>query len=217
MVLSLEEQATNYQTMRHVERVRNLINRVVMLFLCSRHPKRDLPVDLIDLVEAYWDWRKTGFVPCLSKQLLMIFDNTTHHPRQDCCVGFVECLLARGETHDQSKMEEPEVKIFTEWTPKLAALTYGSDEYNRLLKETLAFALAHHYGHNRHHPEHFVNGVNDMNLVDIFEMFIDWKAASERHDNGNIRTSVDINAERFKLSEQTVNLLQGTADLLDGV
>jgi len=41
-------------------------------------------------------------------------------------------------------------------------------------------ALEHHYALYRHHPEHFQNGIDDMNLIDLVEMFADWKASSER-------------------------------------
>ena len=93
MTLTLEERATNNETFRHIERVRNLLN---------------------------------------------------------ACV--VE-LLKRGELHDQTKLESPEVEAFTEYTPKLAECTYGSDEYKGFL-DAIKPALSHHYAHNRHHPEH---------------------------------------------------------------
>ena len=151
--LSLEEQATNYHTFRHIERVRNLLNS------------------------------------CVAE------------------------LLKRGELHDQTKLERPEVEAFTEHTSKLASSTYDSEEYNQRKKEMKA-ALDHHYANNRHHPEHFKNGVDDMNLLDILEMICDWKAASERHTDGNIRKSIESNANRFNLSPQLVKILENTADLL---
>lgn len=92
--LTAEEKATNFETMRHIERVRNLLNQ------------------------------------------------------------FAIALLRRGELHDQSKLERPEVELFTEWTPKLAACTYGSAEYDEYRKQ-LAPSLSHHYAKNRHHPEFF--------------------------------------------------------------
>ena len=64
----------------------------------------------------------------------------------------IKDLLRRGELHDQSKLQSPEVEVFEEYTPKLRDLTYGSDEY----KEALAGmkpALDHHYAHNSHHPD----------------------------------------------------------------
>jgi hypothetical protein len=62
-MLSLEEKACNFDTMRHIERVRNLLNI------------------------------------------------------------FVADLLERGEKHDQTKLEPPEVGPFTEMTHVLAKLT----------------------------------------------------------------------------------------------
>ena len=72
-------------------------------------------------------------------------------------------------------------------------------------------ALAHHYANNRHHPEHHKNGVDDMTLIDVLEMLIDWKAASERHNDGNILKSIEKNADRFGLSPQLVKILENTA------
>lgn len=48
---------------------------------------------------------------------------------------FVDKLISRGVEHDRLKLESPEVEIFTEYTPKLANSTYGSEEYNNFLKE----------------------------------------------------------------------------------
>lgn len=149
--MTTEHQATNFATMRHIERVRNLLN------------------------------------------------------------VFIIELLRRGEAHDQSKLVSPEVELFTEFTPKLAACTYGSAEYEGFRK-AMGPALAHHYANNRHHPEHWKDGVNDMNLVDLVEMFCDWKAAGERHNNGNILKSIQVNADRFSLSPQLLRILENTAE-----
>lgn len=52
--------------------------------------------------------------------------------------------------------------------------------------------------------------VNGMSLLDLIEMLADWKAATERHANGDIRKSIDINTERFKLSPQLADILRNT-------
>lgn len=153
MTLSENEKATNYETFRHIERVRNLLN------VCIKE------------------------------------------------------LIKRGELHDQTKLESPEVEMFAEYTPKLAASTYGSEEYKKFL-EAIKPALDHHYANNRHHPEHHKNGINDMNLLDLIEMLCDWKAASERHNDGNIRKSIEVNANRFGMSPQMVKIFENTADVL---
>ena len=122
-------------------------------------------------------------------------------------------LDLRGELHDQTKLKEPEVAFFTEFTPKLAHCTYGSEEYKANMI-AMKPAIDHHNAHNRHHPEHHKNGIDDMNLIDLVELMCDWKAASERHNDGNIRKSLEINANRFGISPQLLRILENTADIL---
>ncbi len=148
--LTEKEKATNYDTFRHIERVRNLINLVITK------------------------------------------------------------LLTRGEKHDQTKLESPEVQYFSEYTDKLANVTYGSEDYNNY-KKAMQPALDHHYANNSHHPEFHKNGINDMTLLDLVEMLVDWKAASERHNDGNIHKSIEINAKRFNMSPQLTTIFENTA------
>ncbi len=149
-----QEKATNYDTMRHIERVHKLLN------------------------------------------------------------FFIVELLRRAEQHDQSKLVEPEVAAFTAHTASLANTTYGSKEYHDVKNGPLGKAIEHHYAHNRHHPEHFKDGINDMTLVDLVEMFCDWKASSERHHDGNIRKSIEVNANRFGISPQLVRILENTLEVI---
>lgn len=122
-------------------------------------------------------------------------------------------LLRRANKHDNSKLESPEVEIFDEMTPKLAGCTYGSEEYKGFLGK-MKPALDHHYAHNSHHPEHYKEGIDGMNLFDLMEMFFDWKAASERHNDGNINKSIEVNGGRFKMSQQLIRIFENTAKML---
>lgn len=126
----------------------------------------------------------------------------------------IDKIDIRGVKHDASKLESPEVEAFAENTSILKNLTYGSDEYNIQL-EKLKPALEHHYAANRHHPEHFVNGINDMTLVDIIEMFCDWKASTLRQNDGNLLKSIELNAERFSIDPQLKQILINTARMID--
>lgn len=126
----------------------------------------------------------------------------------------IQELISRAEKHDKTKLEEPEVSIFNEYTEKLAGVTYGSSEYKQFLDE-MKPALDHHYRHNRHHPEFHVRGVEGMNLVDLIELACDWKSASTRHKNGNIRKSIELNTSRFELSEQVAHILMNTVELME--
>jgi hypothetical protein len=118
--------------------------------------------------------------------------------------------LDRTTCHDRSKTESPEVEIFDEFTSKLKTTTYGSEEYRQQLA-AMGEGLRHHYAANRHHPEHFPNGVNGMTLVDLVEMLADWKAATERTADGSLSRSLDIQQARFELSNQLVTILWNTA------
>lgn len=113
------------------------------------------------------------------------------------------------DKHDQSKLEQPEKALFDEFTPKLKGLTYNSEEYKAILAE-LKVALDHHYLYNSHHPEHNQSGVAGMTLIDLIEMFCDWKAATERHADGNFANSILKNKDRFCMDPQLVSIFENT-------
>ncbi len=123
--------------------------------------------------------------------------------------AFSNNLRNRAIAHDQSKLVSPEKEIFDIVTPKLKGLTYGSDEYKAALGE-MGEALTHHYEKNSHHPEHYPDGIDGMDLLDLVEMLADWRAASERVANGSILESLEINRERFKISDQLYKILCNT-------
>lgn len=125
-------------------------------------------------------------------------------------------LTTRGVNHDKSKLDTPEIELFAEYTDKLATLEYNSDEYKQSLIE-LKPALEHHYATNRHHPEHYSNGISDMSLIDLIEMICDWKASSERQLNGNLLKSIEVNTKRFGISDQLKQILINTAKTLDEI
>jgi len=137
--------------------------------------------------------------------------DTLEHVQKVCShlYEFSDGLHERADAHDVSKLESPEKEIFDVVTPKLSALTYGSDEYKAGIAE-LGEALTHHYEVNSHHPEHYPNGVSGMSLLDVVEMFCDWKAASERHADGDFAKSLEINKERFAISDQLAEIFENT-------
>lgn len=122
---------------------------------------------------------------------------------------FIRDLLDRAEVHDASKFEEPELSSFAENTHRLGSVEYGSKEYEEMRKE-LAPAIENHYAKNRHHTEHWPNGINDMTLMDVLEMLCDWKASTARNKNGNIRNSIEVNSKRYKINPQLRKILENT-------
>ncbi len=150
-----EEKAQSYETMRHIETLRNLLNNVVCEF------------------------------------------------------------LRRGQEHDQSKMGDPELALFTKFTPKLKFVEYNSPEYHEFL-EGLTPALDNHYAKNSHHPQHYEQGIEGMNLFDLLEMLCDWEASSRRTLDGDLDRSIEINIDRFKISPQLAQILRNTVPLVKG-
>ena len=149
-------------------------------------------------------------------------------------------LHDRARDHDASKLEEPEKSIFDEYTPKLKNTTYGSAEYKQYLKEmkkALDHHYAYNRHHPEHFATlkkdtnifsklwtKFLTKINNliepylsnrssvsyMNLIDVIEMFCDWKAATLRHADGDILNSIKINKKRFGMSEQLCQILINT-------
>jgi len=58
--------------------------------------------------------------------------------------------------------------------------------------------------------EEHISRANNMNLFDLLEMFIDWTAACQRHADGDINKSIEINTARFALSPQLAEIFKNT-------
>jgi hypothetical protein len=123
------------------------------------------------------------------------------------CINDLNRRLIR---HDESKFVRAEFDTFVKYTPKLKTSTYNSPEYKQFLEE-MKPALAHHYKNNDHHPEFFTHGIKDMGLMELTEMLADWKAATERHENGSLVKSIAQNMKRFGYTKEIAILLGNTA------
>ena len=130
--------------------------------------------------------------------------------------AMIGTLTRKAEAHDQSKLASPEVEIFEEYTPKLRGCTYDSEEYRQNMKE-MQVAIQHHNKFNRHHPEYFTNGIHGMNLLDLVEMLCDWKAATMRHSDGDIYTSLELNQKRFGYSDELKGVMLNTVKLIEAL
>lgn len=119
-------------------------------------------------------------------------------------------LIDRSVHHDLSKTREPELATYDEVVPRLREVAYGSAEHAELVA-AMGEGLRHHYAHNRHHPEHFRDGINGMTLVDLIEMLADWRAATERGPDDDLARTLQLNCERFGVSPQLADVLLNTA------
>jgi len=126
----------------------------------------------------------------------------------------VRILLDKSVKHDESKLENPEKEIFDKYTPLLSNTTYGSETYKNHLQE-MGNGLQHHYEYNFHHPEHYVNGIQGMTLIDIMEMIIDWLAATKKHKDGDILKSIEINQKRFGYGDDLKQIFINTIKELE--
>ena len=124
----------------------------------------------------------------------------------------VKELEKRAKDHDQSKLHNPEKSCYDKYIPMLRTAKYGSKEYEEIRDKMLNEGLKHHYEANRHHPEHFKNGINDMTLIDVVEMFCDWYAASKNSDTG-FESGLKMNKNKFKMSEQLYQIFKNTYDV----
>jgi hypothetical protein len=126
-----------------------------------------------------------------------------------------ERLNFRAQTHDRSKLYDPELPYFAKYTHLASGVSYGSPEYQAFL-DAMKPAIDHHYRCNLHHPEHYTDGIDGMSLIDLIEMMCDWMASTKRYKDGDIRKSLDVHVPRFKIGGQLETILRNTIRELEG-
>ena len=116
-------------------------------------------------------------------------------------------------SHDASKYSD------SEFEPYRKNFHSINDEEKAENEEDFERAWEHHYTVNSHHPEYWIhdNVILDMSLPAILEMLCDWKASSERHADGNIYRSIEINQSRFGYSDEVKDILKNTVDFLNSI
>lgn len=144
------------------------------------------------------------------KIIKWIYHTTIHKFWIFCGLSkFALRLVYRGLVHDLSKYSICELKGYSQLLPRLKGTTYGSEEYKQLLKE-LKPTIEHHYRYNRHHPEFYKNGIKEMELIDVVEMFIDWQISVKKHADGDLNKSLDTNRIRFGMSEDLTQIMRNS-------
>ena len=83
------------------------------------------------------------------------------------------------------------------------------------------FAWLLHQKRNKHHWQWWIlptdeEGIKvfEMPMKYRIEMLCDWKAATLRNKNGDIRKSIEINKKRFGMSDQLTNILLNTLEVI---
>ena len=120
-------------------------------------------------------------------------------------------LLERSLNHDESKFGPEEFPVYAKAIDKFETHHFGTPGYVEA-KNSIASATKHHYEHNRHHPEHYSDGIAGMDLVDLIEMLCDWKAATLNHKDvpGNMAKSMEFGIRQYKISPQLAKVLYNT-------
>lgn len=117
----------------------------------------------------------------------------------------------RKTMHDASKLRDPEKACYDKYIPMLKEAKYGSKEYQEIKEKMREEGLNHHFEVNSHHPEHYKNGIDDMDLIDIVEMFVDHFSAAQRSDT-SFEDGLKMNAKKYGYSPQLYNIMKNTYD-----
>lgn len=204
-MLTDKQKATNYETLKHIELVMQLL--ATMQHEIARrmfsHDRSKLESPEMEMFEQFTDrlagltYGSEEYRACLEEMkktaLGHHYENNRHHP---------EFFQDSPKNTDTIKLCESVLLGLNQIKP-----TSPDDEYTVGNSINLIEA----------YRRSLESSVNHMNLIDVLEMTCDWKAATLRHDDGDIYKSVEINIKRFGLSPQLTNIILNTIPLLISV
>lgn len=119
-------------------------------------------------------------------------------------------ILSAGQTHDISKLTGNEWKYLCDFEK-----FKGSEELEKAVQE--------HVSNNSHHPEFWIHGIHEMDLVSLAELVADWFSRGKEFNNpianfllekGFKKYGFSAKDECFKKMNYFYNLLTN-GDLLD--
>ena len=123
--------------------------------------------------------------------------------------GFLKDMGAALQHHYQVNSHHPE--HFKMWQCPLCNSVFRNDEVTIDFEpETMLCPKCCSHGAIFEAALEPASGIYGMSLLDVIEMLADWKAAGMRHANGDITTSLEINKDRFGISEQLFIILKNT-------
>ena len=186
----------------HMERVRNLLN-IFVIQLLKRGEEHDQSKIVSPEMEKFAEASKLGDLSFdtpeyaaskeqLADALAHHYANNRHHPEH-----FKDC-----ESGDADLIDRQVSKVLSE----IKELDDEEDkEEIEDLKKTVDILQSQ--------AASMRSSVNNMNLLDVDEMFADWKASSERQKDGNLRKSIEVAGQRFGLSPQLVRIFENSVDI----
>lgn len=115
---------------------------------------------------------------------------------------FIQELKHRADTHDDSKLEEPEISGWRKMDDE-PRYSYGTKEYEDKVKR-YHWLMELHWRRNRHHPEYWQiwQYRRDRDLIDYIEMLVDWLAYNDKKlSYSEARKLVAKQAARYHMDE----------------
>jgi len=123
-------------------------------------------------------------------------------------------LQKRAVAHDRSKFDDPEFSTFVSTRPDFKKANYGTPEYEAVCLAAKV-GVDHHYANNRHHTAHHLNGIKDMNFMDLLEMLADWKAAARRSPDLTFKDSLPRAFKKYEIDETLQRIFMNTIAYLE--
>jgi Rad3-related DNA helicase len=193
--LTQAELATNAETWKHINLVMQLLAsaQIELMRRQFTHDRSKLATPEVStfteytpkLTEStYGSDEYKQFLQGMKPALDHHYSKNRHHPE----------FHAKGNS---KKVSEMLAQI-----DKLERLMGSNDELDEVLKEQIKFL--------ENEVKASTSRVSNMNLFDLLEMLIDWYAATKRHNNGDIYRSVEVNRDRFDMSDQLVQIFLNT-------
>lgn len=121
----------------------------------------------------------------------------------------IEELTRRAVLHDVSKYSDSEFQGFIQSAYYVLG-PWGKENIPDEVRKRLRESMTKHHEANDHHPEHFQCGMEDMDLIQLLEMAIDWKSAMIRHGNFDIEENVRVGQTRFGYPDFFAKILVNT-------
>lgn len=203
MSLNEQEKATNAETWEHINLVMKLLASAQIELMRRQfthdrsklgHPEVSTFTEFTPKLKdsTYGSDEYKGFLAAMAPALKHHYENNRHHPE------FFENIQSSPHLNDIEKDLEglTHLKKIVDGDAPI----YPDDIY---LVEQIIKSVDRR-------KEEAQAPINNMNLFDIIEMFIDWVAAGKRHADGNINKSIQINTDRFSLSPQLVRIFENT-------
>lgn len=197
-----EESTTyNIETIRHIEKVRNYIAIVMfeLMYRQSEHDQSKLLEPEKSVFDEYTPKLKNStygsdeyksFLAGMKPALDHHYKCNQHHPEH---YSLWKCPICQSVFREEDAPESECYNNKPRFCPK--CVPHGS-----MFEATL---------------EPYI-GLNGMSLIDLIEMLCDWFAATQRHNDGNILRSIELNQKRFNYSDELKQIFINTVGIFNG-